>query len=404
MADEDELAAQAAALARQQALLAGHLPEAADAEHDDAALAEAEAEGGVAPAGGELPAGPPEGPGGQLPADGAGAVGVVGIQGEPLPGQPRQPAGIARGRHVRAGVRVPGAGAGLAPPGPEPAAEAGIDAVLGWATRMCQNNMPMTPDQLTKIIHLVNDIEVHEDDVRRMALQVQYQGFDPLRTAAAMMAAKAEKGLTTAQFMNDVVLICVIFLTRGTNIPSMVKRMSDDGKARVLEVEQRYAIKKGQRPPDEITVARVALTFHRVTIIAANCLGEMLPFPLSQMRAEVPEYPAAMMTQAFAAAIPKGKPYEAELLMAHCLFLYHFSKVINPDLRNKGDAAVKESFMPAVKAAVSKRDASRTMDNVALLIAMDVLVAPQGQQAAPAPAVRAAADKFRQLFGNLAIE
>lgn len=46
-------------------------------------------------------------------------------------------------------------------------------------------------------------------------------------------------------FKNDITMMCVVLLTRATNLVSVKNRMSDEGKARVTELEQRYALKKG---------------------------------------------------------------------------------------------------------------------------------------------------------------
>nr|QUJ17984.1 nucleoprotein [Brown dog tick phlebovirus 2] len=288
----------------------------------------------------------------------------------------------------------------------EPPLEANPDVVLAWANDMCAAGVcRMTQPQLLRVIRILNETPVSRDDVIQQAKLMQYQGFDPIKTAAKMLELKQQKQLTSEQFRADIVTICVLFLTRGTNIPSIVKKMGEEGKTRVLALEQRYAVKKGQRPPEEITVPRVALTFYKVTIVAAHHLGDMLPISRTQMEGICPGYPPAMMTQAFAAAIPIGTPYEQTLFHAHGLFLFHFAKVINPEIRNKGDIAVKDSFMPAYRAAMAKRDLDRVAQNVALLVMVGVLVEePNTRAIAVSPAVAAAALAFNQKFGQVSID
>lgn len=319
--------------------------------------------------------------------------------------QPLQPGGGGQPAGGQGGNENPAAAEEVVLP-QEPPQGSDPDVVMAWANDMCAAGVcRMTPSQLMRVIRILNETHVSRDDVIQQATLMQYQGFDPIKTAAKMLEVKQQKQLTTEQFRADIVTLCVLFLTRGTNIPAMVKKMGDEGKARALSLEQRYAVKKGQRPPDEVTLPRVALTFYKVTILAAHHLGEMLPLTRTQMQAISAGYPSGMMTQAFAAAIPPGMPYEQELFHAHGLFLFHFAKVINPEIRNKGDAAVKDSFLPAYRAAMAKRDAERAAQNVALLVTVGVLVEePNTRAIMVSPAVTAAATAFTLKFGQVSIE
>ncbi|KAL1485605.1 hypothetical protein MTO96_031822 [Rhipicephalus appendiculatus] len=102
------------------------------------------------------------------------------------------------------------------------------------------------------------------------------------------------------------------------------------------------------------------------------------------------------MTQAFAAAIPKSKSYENQLVYTHGLFLVEFSKVINPKMKEKGEMAVVESFRPALKAALDKRDGAVAADNVTLLINLRVLQRgpQQGAMEEPTQPVKDTATAF----------
>lgn len=288
----------------------------------------------------------------------------------------------------------------------EPPAGSAPDVVMAWANDMCVAGVcRMTPEQLMRVIRILNETRVSRDDVITQAKIMQYQGFDPIRTAAKMLEVKQQKNITADEFRADIVTLCVLFLTRGTNIPSMVKKMGDEGKARALALEQRYAVKKGQRPPEDITLPRVALTFYKVTVLAAHHLGDMLPLSRSHMQAISAGYPPGMMTQAFAAAIPPGMPYELTLFHAHGLFLFHFAKVINPEIRNKGDVAIKDSFLPAYRAAMAKRDVERAQQNVALLVTVGALEEDAATRVVDVTApVAAAALAFSRMFGQVSIE
>lgn len=340
-------------------------------------------------------------PGATPPRAMADALNAGRAAGQAAGGQEDPPAGAAG----PAGHDAQAAGPAAELPA-EPPQGADPDVVLAWANDMCATGTcRLSPPQLLRIIRILNETHVSRDDVIQQATLMQYQGFDPIKTAAKMLEIKQQKQVTSEQFRADIVTLCVLFLTRGTNIPSIVKKMGDEGKARVLGLEQRYSVKKGQRAPEEITVPRVALTFYKVTVLAAHHLGEMLPLSRTQMQALCAGYPAGMMTQAFAAAIPRGVPYELVLFHAHGLFLFHFAKVINPDLRSKGDMAVKDSFLPAYRAAMSKRDAERAAQNVALLVTLGVLLEDAATHAITvSPAVEAAAMAFIQKFGPVSID
>nr|QPD01633.1 nucleoprotein [Kharabali tick phlebovirus] len=288
-------------------------------------------------------------------------------------------------------------------PLPEPGPEATDEEVLAWAASLGVANIrSLTAAQLMRMVDAMCDLDFSEDYFVELATLVQYQGFNPAITARTIWLAKKERGVSNDQFKNDISLICVVFLTRGTNIVSMTNRMSDEGKARVNGLVQTYSLKKGQVNADELTLSRVALTFYPITVQAARVVSDMLPVTPAEMHAISPGYPAAMMTQAFTSAIPVGKTYELDLAQAHCLFLIEFSKVINPAQREKGDAMVLDSFLTAFKAAYSSRRPERNARHIRLLQRVGVLTTPAaGIAEAPMQAVMDAAASFRAKFGNI---
>nr|QSR83612.1 nucleoprotein [Iftin tick virus] len=301
------------------------------------------------------------------------------------------------------GNRGGGGGPVRRQPLPEPGDDATDEEVLEWGASLAEENIrQLTSNQLMRLVDAFNNGDFMEEDFVALAELVQYQGFNPALTAKALWLVKKAKEVSNEKFRDDITLGCVLFLTRGTNLVNMVKRMSEEGQKLVNNFVQQYAIKKGQVNADELTLSRIALTFYPVTIQAARAVSDMLPFTLAEMRNLCPGYPAAMMTQAFTSAIPVGKAYENDLAQAHCLFLIEFAKVINPAQREKGDALVLDGFISAFKAALKARRPERNPNHVRLLQDMGVLTTPRPEeQEGPVEAVVAAATVFRTKFGNM---
>lgn len=274
-----------------------------------------------------------------------------------------------------------------------------LTEVLAWANTKfdSQGNCQMTKDELAEILfRLFQEKKPSAQSLKSLAEEVQYQGFDPDITLRVMWEVKHKKQITDDQFLKDIATMCVVFLTRGTNLKGMVRKMGEAGKQKVLTLETDYALKKGQQPPKELTLSRVALTFFAFTIHGAVKLKDSLPVPYDFMTSLVPDYPPAMMTQAFASAVPRGKPYEGELVQAHAVYLLEFSKTINPELKNKGEVAILDSFRSALKAALDKRTTKYVDNQVALLIDVGVLA----DKDTPTAAVKAAAQFFRGKHGD----
>lgn len=301
------------------------------------------------------------------------------------------------------GNRGGGGGSGRRQPLPEPGDDATDEEVLEWGASLAEENIrQLTSNQLMRLVDAFNNGEFAEEDFVALARLVQYQGFNPAITAKALWLIKRARGISNDDFKSDITLGCVLFLTRGTNLVNMVKRMSDEGQQKVNDFVQKYSLKKGQVNADELTLSRIALTFYQVTVQAARAVSDMLPITPAEMHRISAGYPAAMMTQAFTSAIPVGKTYENDLAQAHCLYLIEFAKVINPAQREKGDALVLDGFITAFKAAYGARRPERNPQHIALLQDMGILTTPAaGGQEAPVDAVDAAAVIFRAKFGNM---
>ncbi|KAH8027415.1 hypothetical protein HPB51_005253 [Rhipicephalus microplus] len=198
--------------------------------------------------------------------------------------------------------------------------------------------------------------------------------------------------------------MCTIFLTRGTNLVNMPKKMSADGAELLEKLIQNYNLKKGQAPPEDLTLSRIALAFYQVTVLTAHKSGPHLPIKPSYMATISADYPAALMTQAVAAAIPIDKSYSMALIHAHCLYLVELAKLINHRMKNQGDALVLESCLPALHAALNKRHPEALEDNLWLLLEVGLLVKrSDAEPEVVSKAVLRAAQAFRSRHRNVYI-
>lgn len=147
----------------------------------------------------------------------------------------------------------------------EPRSYATPEQILQWSTQLVAANIERpTPAQLMRMADAVCDGIFTNEGCLEMAELVQYQGFDPAQTAGELWAQKKAKEVTDTAFKNDITMMCDITMTRATNLVSVKSRMNDEGKARVTELEQRYALKKGLTSTADIMLSRVALTFYQI--------------------------------------------------------------------------------------------------------------------------------------------
>lgn len=250
----------------------------------------------------------------------------------------------------------------------------------------------------------VDGFELAQEDAEALAVKFDYLDFDPVRIVRKVFEQKVVKNRSTEEFLMDMVTMSCFFLTRGTNLTKMLRTMRPDGVNLVKELIQNYNLKKGQVPPEELTLRRVSLTFYSLTVRSAKWFAEHLPVKPSFMATISPGYPPGLMTQAVVAAIPIDKSYTLTLVHAYCLYLIEFVRVINPKLKNWGEGDILHSCLPALRAALHKRYPSTDDSNVDLLILVDVLTRPsQDEQEAPTEAVSRAAAVFRNRHGNVYI-
>ncbi|KAL1473303.1 hypothetical protein MTO96_038769 [Rhipicephalus appendiculatus] len=170
-----------------------------------------------------------------------------------------------------------------------------------------------------------------------------YEGFDARECVTTFNAMVNESDRATL-CTYDVVVIAVVYLTRGTNLRSMRATVSRADKAMLDKLITTYGLRSGMQPRNVLSVARVSLTFATVTVMVAMYFKDHLPVPHSEMIKMVRNYPAAMMTTAFAALIPQGKAYTAIIRDAHFLYLGELLNQIDVRMRFAPNWCVVDSF------------------------------------------------------------
>ncbi|AII01800.1 N protein [American dog tick virus] len=293
-----------------------------------------------------------------------------------------------------------GAGAGVVQPNAgDVMPEGTIIELLGWALERVtpEHKCLLTNAQLKRLLQAAVPYRTDEAYVLGVAQAVEYQGFDPAMVAKRVLELAHQDRKEAEDVILDIITMVGLYLTRGTNLTKMEKRISPEGLAILRRVSQRYNLKKGAVGPNELTLSRVALTYASITVRCAVQLKDRLAVPHDEMLDLSPGYPPALMTQAFASLIPKGHVEEEVLKHAHCLFLVKFSEVVNPQLRGKPGAELKRSFTAALKASLEKRESRDNLRKIAFLKEMGVL----SQEDTAVEAVRHAAAKFTNTYGPL---
>ncbi|KAL1473302.1 hypothetical protein MTO96_038768 [Rhipicephalus appendiculatus] len=170
-----------------------------------------------------------------------------------------------------------------------------------------------------------------------------YEGFDACESVKTFNAM-VNKGDRATLCTYDVAVIATVYLTRGTNLRSMRATVSRADRAMLHKLIRTYGLRSGKQPKYILSLARVSLTFATVTVMAAMCFKDHLPVPHSEMIQMVPDYPAAMMTTAFAGLIPQGRVYTAIIRDAHYLYLGELFNRLDARIRLAPNWYVLDTF------------------------------------------------------------
>lgn len=187
----------------------------------------------------------------------------------------------------------------------------------------------------------------------------EYQGFDPFTTWAML---KAYSGKTnTTEFKCDMIMCCVLFLTRGTSIVSEKKmeKLSENGRNIVRNLKKKYNIQPKLNHSSNrltITLSRITATLPQAVVAFLNddrC-GIERPVSLPAIRAVFDKFPPYMRSSCFLALIPKEKA-NAPYIMAMIHHQVLESKIINSYTKNKNQEDVIKDALTYAKSALDSK-------------------------------------------------
>ncbi|XP_037275739.2 uncharacterized protein LOC119168436 [Rhipicephalus microplus] len=188
-----------------------------------------------------------------------------------------------------------------------------------------------------------------------------------------------------------------LFVACGSNVSKMEERLDTQEFAMFKRLEKRYNLLEKATAGNVLTLSRVATTFYYATVYATVQLRDRLPVSLEEMCLKSPDYPVAMMSEAFLFLIPRGFDGEKDYVHAHYLFLGELTRMTNQELRNALPSAVLDAFKDAAKAALRARD-SRDYTRKEKLLKTLGLTTTEG---VPSFAVLAAARVYRRIYKDV---
>ncbi|QBQ01767.1 nucleocapsid [Tico virus] len=197
-------------------------------------------------------------------------------------------------------------------------------------------------------------VQFASEDLDHTAIQqwvneFAYEGFDA-RTVIKLLQERGGDG-----WKNDAKKMIVLALTRGNKPAKMIKKMSPEGRKTVEALVSKYKLTSGNPSRNDLTLSRVAAALAGWTCQAAVIVQDYLPVTGKTIDAFSPNYPRTMMHPSFAGLIDPTLPRDIleTIINAHSLFLYNFSRTINPSLRGLSKAEVEQSFGQPMRAAIN---------------------------------------------------
>lgn len=167
-------------------------------------------------------------------------------------------------------------------------------------------------------------VDIWSEDGKYLEL-FQYQGFRPLEMANRIM------GLGGKNAKDDIAMMILISIERGSAIEKMKKKTKAEGVTEIQRLVTTYGLKASvSSDPGAITLPRVSLCFPWA---ACQYVFKHKAREFTVSASSLPSsYPPAMRCSAFASLIPNTETVGDLLLEAFCLHQYYFSKVINPSV------------------------------------------------------------------------
>ncbi|AEL29671.1 nucleocapsid [Odrenisrou virus] len=186
-------------------------------------------------------------------------------------------------------------------------------------------------------------------ELAHLAEEFSFNGFDP----NSIMKLIIERGGAT--WKEDAKVMIVIGVTRGNKIKKMMDRMSEEGRAKLKQLVDKYKLKESSPGAKDLTLSRIAAVLAPWTVQALRVLETKLPVTGATMDSLSQNYPRALMHSAAGGLLDPtlDESCFTALLQAHSLYLDCFSRLINPPLRSKTKQEVAQSFSSALQAAYS---------------------------------------------------
>lgn len=239
------------------------------------------------------------------------------------------------------------------------------------------------------------NLEAAQSVFDELANMLKFRGMDP----AQIIQRLYELGTAGQRpnWLKDVTYMIAMHICRGTKISKIKKSVSDETKNFIEQLERIYQLKETRPQGDDITLARIALSFPLLTLRLLPKFEEQLTVKHHHMTAISPNYPMALMHPAFASlvtAVPGRAQDTHDMLDAHRLYLVELTKVINPEMKLKTVREIAESFEQPLQAGFTSTftDADTRRQSLTKLEVVD-------DRGRPVQAVVAAANKYRQLLG-----
>lgn len=169
--------------------------------------------------------------------------------------------------------------------------------------------------------------------------QFQFQGFDPIKLASALLKIKNNKTITESEFFEDVFKMVAIGMIKGSVNEHNLTKMSDEGKNSITTLNTKYGIKLGGgqgQASDVITYPRVMATFPDIAVRMSKVLGPK-DFPGGPMLSS--RLPDVLRVQVFPSTIPKDLPAPLRKMLLTASLCYsidqtiQISKMTEPDLK-----------------------------------------------------------------------
>nr|BBK20266.1 nucleocapsid protein [Kabuto mountain virus] len=198
-----------------------------------------------------------------------------------------------------------------------------------------------------KMVQELSEDPYTEEDIVGFAEYYAYQGFKHVEVVKALVEKfpNDKDGM-----MKAVRALITVHLTRGNKISSILKKISSEGGKSLKELTTKIGIKDKAVGPQDLTLSRIAITFAGLTCSLIEILKDHIGIGRPHLTAT---YPYAMMHSAFASMIDPTLQDEvvSQLVSAFKLYLYRFTRMINPSKTGEDFRRLWDSNLRILQAA-----------------------------------------------------